>query len=89
MSPEGIHVCVTGKLWHFRGRTAFEHALREASGNFLDATVKRTTDVLVTNYPDDDTAKNVKAREYGTLVMTEDEFMEHFHIMPLTTEGNR
>lgn len=42
-----------------------------------DSSVKKTTTVLVTKDPSSTSSKIVKAKEYGILVMTVDEFLNH------------
>lgn len=70
----GMSVCFTGKLNTMSRNDAAK--LAESVGFEVLAGVNRKLTYLVTNTPDSGSSKNKKAIEFGTKVITEDEFLK-------------
>ncbi len=70
-SNSGKIFCITGKLSY--SRSEFEKEI-ELAGAKLASGVSKNTSYLVTNTPDSGSSKNVKARELGIPIISEDEF---------------
>ncbi len=70
-SNSGKIFCITGKL--SSSRSEFEKEI-ELAGAKLASSVSKNTSYLVTNTPDSGSSKNVKARELGIPIISEDEF---------------
>ena len=72
---EGMTFVLTGKLYEWESRSDVQNYL-ESYGARLGTSVTKKTDYLVTNETDSNSEKNRKAKEYGALVIDEDEFNE-------------
>ncbi len=70
---EGVSVCFTGSLKTMK-RNEAATLVKDAGGTVKDDVVKGLT-YLVTNDPNSGSAKNKKAQEQGTKVITEEEFL--------------
>lgn len=64
---------VTGKVSIFAKRDDLKAYITENGGK-LSGSVSKNTDYLITDHPDDDTAKTLKARELGTPIINEAQF---------------
>lgn len=65
---------VTGSLSQFSNRKELQEIIETNGGIF--GGMSKTTDYLITNTPNSGTAKNKKAAEYGTKLITEEEFIK-------------
>lgn len=66
---------VTGKVSIFAKRDDLKEYIK-ANGGKLSGSVSKNTDYLITDHPDDDTTKALKARELGTPIITEEQFCQ-------------
>lgn len=71
---EGKAFCITGKLLHFPNRDALVAEI-EARGGKVVSGVSAKTDYLITNDKDSGSSKNQKAAEFGTRILSEEEFL--------------
>ena len=72
---EGISVCITGKL--SVKRSEFEWELK-AAGFTPVSSVTKKTQYLITDDPNSGSSKNIAAKKFGTVVMSEQEFRDKF-----------
>ena len=72
---EGKTFCVTGKLKHFKNRDELSAAVTAAGGK-VTSSVSSKTDYLVNNDIDSTSAKNLKAKELGIPIITEEQLQE-------------
>jgi len=70
----GMSVCFTGKL-NTMSRTEAENLAKTNGFDVLSSVNKKLT-YLVTNTPDSGSSKNKKAKEFGTKVITEEDFLK-------------
>ena len=70
---ENGSICFTGKL-NTMTRTEAQRKAEQA-GFAVKATVTAGLDYLVTNDTESGSSKNRKAKQYGTRIITEDEFL--------------
>ena len=77
----GKTVVITGKLTHFENRAALQAQIRQMGGKAAGS-VSAKTDYLINNDAASGSAKNKKARELGVAILTEEEFMNMFSILP-------
>ncbi|TXT66872.1 MAG: hypothetical protein BAJALOKI3v1_10143 [Promethearchaeota archaeon] len=73
VSIEGKKVCFTGKLESMTRREA--HELVEQKGGIPKTSIVKDLDYLVSN-AEEETTKITKAREQGTAIITEQEFLD-------------
>lgn len=78
-SFEGITVCITGKLRHFKSRSQLVDIITKAGGRVTDSVSKKTT-LLVTNDINSGTAKVVSATRLGIPMLTEEEFLNQYNL---------
>lgn len=74
---EGINIVITGSVNLFKNREEFIEAVEKAGGK-VQSSVSGKTNILVNNDINSTTGKNKKAKELGILIMTEEEFVEHY-----------
>ena len=72
---EGKIFCVTGKLKTFKNRDELSAAVTAAGGK-VTSSVSSKTDYLVNNDIDSTSAKNLKAKELGIPIITEEQLQE-------------
>ena len=76
-SCAGLTFVITGDVHSFKNRDAFK-AYVEANGGKVAGSVSKKTSFLVNNDAASTSSKNVKARELGITILTEDEFIARF-----------
>jgi len=67
--------CITGKLNYFTNRNALIEEIEKLGGK-ATSSVTSKTDYLITNDKDSGSSKNKKAQQYGTEIISEDEFIK-------------
>lgn len=75
----GINFVITGKTSIFPNRSAVKEII-EARGGKVTGSVTSKTDFLINNDITSSSTKNKKAGESGIPIITEEEFIEKFHI---------
>ncbi len=73
----GLTFVITGDVHTFKNRDAFK-AYVEANGGKVAGSVSKKTSYLVNNDAESTSSKNVKARELGIPILSEDEFIAQF-----------
>ena len=73
----GLTFVITGDVHSFRNRDAFK-AYVEANGGKVAGSVSKKTSFLVNNDLESTSSKNVKARELGIPILSEDDFIARF-----------
>ena len=76
-SCAGLTFVITGDVHHFKNRDAFK-AYVEANGGKVAGSVSKKTSFLVNNDVESTSSKNVKARELGIPILSEDAFIARF-----------
>lgn len=76
---EGIQFVITGSVSHFANRNEVK-ALIEERGGKVTGSVTGKTDYLINNDSMSNSSKNKKAKELGIPILTEEEFIEKFHL---------
>lgn len=71
----GKSFCITGKLIHFANRDALVEEIEKYGGKIVSG-VTAKTNYLITNDKDSGSSKNQKAAKYGTVIISEQEFIE-------------
>ncbi len=71
---EGKTFCITGKLLHFPNRDALVAEIERRGGKAVSG-VSAKTDYLITNDKDSGSSKNQKAAKFGTVILSESEFL--------------
>ena len=75
----GLTFVITGDVHSFRNRDAFK-AYVEANGGKVAGSVSKKTSFLVNNDLESTSSKNMKARELGIPILSEDDFIAQFGI---------
>ena len=78
---EGITVVITGSLEHFSGRDELKKLI-EGMGGKVTGSVTGKTDYLINNNINSGSSKNKKAKDLGVDILTEDDFIKKFDILP-------
>ena len=73
----GLTFVITGDVHSFKNRDAFK-AYVEANGGKVAGSVSKKTDYLVNNDVESTSSKNLKARELGIPILSEDDFIARF-----------
>ena len=73
----GLTFVITGDVHTFRNREEFK-AYVEENGGKVAGSVSKKTSYLVNNDIDSASSKNIKARELGIPILSEDEFITRF-----------
>ena len=73
----GLTFVITGDVRRFKNRDAFK-AYVEANGGKVAGSVSKKTDYLVNNDVASTSSKNLKARELGIPILSEDDFISRF-----------
>ena len=76
-SCAGLTFVITGDAHSFKNRDAFK-AYVEANGGKVAGSVSKKTDYLVNNDVESTSSKNLKARELGIPILSEDDFIARF-----------
>ena len=76
---EGIIVCITGKLSHFKNRSELTEAIENIGGK-VSSSVSSKTSYLIANKPET-SAKYKKAEELNIPIVTEDEFIKRYNLI--------
>lgn len=71
----GKTFCITGKLIHYENRDALAADIEKYGGKIVSS-VTAKTDYLITNDTESGSGKNQKARQFGTQIITEQDFIE-------------
>lgn len=75
----GITFVITGAVEHFANRNEVK-ALIESRGGKVTGSVSAKTDYLINNDVASNSSKNKKAKELGIPILTEEQFMDRYHI---------
>ena len=73
----GLTFVITGDVHSFKNRDAFK-AYVEANGGKVAGSVSKKTSFLVNNDLESTSSKNMKARELGIPILSEDDFIARF-----------
>lgn len=76
---EGIIVCITGKLSHFKNRSELTEAIENIGGK-VSSSVSSKTSYLIANKPET-SAKYKKAEELNIPIVTEDDFIKKYNLI--------
>lgn len=76
---EGIVVCITGKLSHFKNRSELTEAIENIGGK-VSSSVSSKTSCLIANKTET-SAKYKKAEELNIPIVTEDEFIKRYNLI--------
>ena len=71
----GKTFCITGKLIHFSNREALVEEIEKYGGKVVSS-VTAKTNYLITNDKESGSSKNKKAEQYGTSIISEEEFIQ-------------
>jgi DNA ligase (NAD+) len=74
---DGVTVCITGKLQHFKNREQFKIAIINAGGKVTDSVTKKIN-YLINNDINSTSSKNKKAKEYNIEIISEGDFIKKF-----------
>ncbi|MCM1187895.1 MAG: NAD-dependent DNA ligase LigA [bacterium] len=83
----GMNFVITGSLKHFANRNDLKEIIETKGGKVTGSVTGKTT-ALINNDVTSTSAKNKKARELGVPVLSEDEFLEKYEILPWEAEKN-
>lgn len=75
----GLTFVITGSLDHYSSRNELKELIEQKGGKVTGSVTNKTT-CLINNDSMSNSAKNKKAKELGVEVVTEDEFLERYHI---------
>lgn len=73
----GLTICITGKLSHFKSRDELKQVIENAGGKVVGA-VSGNTNILINNDSTSTSSKNLTAKKNGTPILTEAEFIEKY-----------
>lgn len=68
---------ITGDVHHYKNRNELK-AYIESQGGKVTGSVSKSTSFLINNDVNSTSGKNQKAHQYGTPIISEDEFIERF-----------
>ena len=74
---DGLTICITGKLSHFKSRDELKQVIENAGGKVVGA-VSKNTDILINNDSTSTSSKNLAAQKNGTPILTEAGFIEKY-----------
>lgn len=75
----GLTFVITGAVEHFANRNEVK-ALIESRGGKVTGSVSAKTDYLINNDAASNSSKNKKAKELGIPILTEEQFMDKYHV---------
>lgn len=78
-SLDGITIVITGKLIHYKNRSALQQAIEKAGGKVVGS-VSKNTDYLINNDNTSTSSKNLTAKRLNVPIITEEEFINKFNI---------
>ena len=84
----GLSFVITGSLNHFAGRNDLKDLIEEKGGKVTGSVTGKTT-ALINNDVTSTTSKNKKARELGVPVLSEEDFLTKYEIVPKGQESGR
>lgn len=84
----GMSFVVTGSLKHFAGRNDLKELIEEKGGKVTGSVTGKTT-ALINNDVTSTSSKNKKAGELGVPVLSEEEFLAKYEIVPKEQESGR
>lgn len=67
--------CITGKLEQYANRNELVKVIEDNGGKVVTSVTSKT-DYLITNTPDSGSSKNLKAKKFGTKIISEQEFKD-------------
>ena len=73
----GLTICITGRLSHFKSRDELKQVIENAGGKVVGA-VSGNTNILINNDSTSTSSKNLTAKKNGTPILTEAEFIEKY-----------
>ncbi len=73
----GLTFVITGDVHQFKNRDAFKSYVEQQGGK-VTGSVSAKTNFLINNDSESSSSKNRKAKELGSPILTEDEFVERF-----------
>ncbi len=73
----GLTICITGRLSHFKSRDELKRVIENAGGKVVGA-VSGNTNILINNDSTSTSSKNLTAKKNGTPILTEAEFIEKY-----------
>ena len=73
----GLTICITGRLSHFKSRDELKQAIENAGGKVVGA-ISGNTNILINNDSTSTSSKNLTAKKNGTPILTEAEFIEKY-----------
>ena len=76
---DGLTFVITGSLIHFTNRDALKTLIEERGGKAAGSVSAKTT-ALINNDAASNSTKNQTAKKLGIPILTEDEFLEKYHI---------
>lgn len=76
---EGLTFVITGSVEHFANRAEVKRLI-ESRGGKVTGSVTSKTNYLINNDAMSNSSKNKKAKELGIPILTEDDFIEQYHI---------
>ena len=78
-SLDGITIVITGKLIHYKNRSALQQAIENAGGKVVGS-VSKNTNYLINNDNTSTSNKNLTAQKLNVPIITEEEFINKFNI---------
>lgn len=78
-SLDGITVVITGKLIHYKNRSALQQAIEKVGGKVVSS-VSKNTNYLINNDNTSTSTKNLTAKKLNVPIITEEEFISKFNI---------
>ena len=73
----GLTICITGKLSHFKSRDELKQVIENAGGKVVGA-VSGNTNILINNDSTSTSSKNLTAKKNGSPIFTDVEFIEKY-----------
>lgn len=73
----GLTICITGRLSHFKSRDELKQVIENAGGKVVGA-ISGNTNILINNDSTSTSSKNLAAKKNGTPILTEAEFIEKY-----------
>ena len=74
---EGLTFVVTGDVHHYKNRNELKDYI-ESEGGKVTGSVSKSTNYLINNDVESSSSKNMKAKELGIEIISEDSFVERF-----------
>jgi len=74
---KGLKICITGTLNNYKNRNELQKVIEAAGGKFIKS-INKSTNYLINNNKESQTAKNKAAKQLGVKILTEEEFIKKF-----------